>query len=174
DLATPFYGWTSYAWSPTGETFAVYRRTAMSQQVFSFKNFSTGVVREIPSRESDCAGGMEWSKDGRFLVCWGSLVDPLGRSAPQSGIVRVDVATGHASFLTAGRSPALSPDDHMVYLLRGDFRAVPPEESVLIQLDLAIGKEHEVLRRPALYAVQVSPDGRRLVAQAEDPRTKTR
>jgi Tol biopolymer transport system component len=174
ELATPFYGWTSYAWSPTGHTLAVYRRTAMKQQVFSFKDFTAGTVREIPAPESDCAGGIVWSKDGRFLVCYGSLVDPLGRMPAKAGIVRVDLATGHASFLTTGRSPALSPDDRTVYVVRGDFRAVPLEESAVIRIDLTTGTEREVLRRPVVYAVHVSPDGRRLVAQAGDPLTKTR
>jgi Tol biopolymer transport system component len=170
ELANPFKAWTSYAWSPGGQTLAVFRRSAANAGVFSFKDYSTGTVRDVRARESDCAGGMVWSGDGRFFVCHGAVAGSGGR-ATRAGIIRVDVATGDARFLTAGRAPSLSPDSRTLYLLRGD--QAPGVESSVIQFDLASGTERELLRRSSLYALQVSPDGRHLVARLVDGGTQT-
>lgn len=166
------YGWRNYAWSPTGRTLAVFHRNAMNVGVFSFKDFATGAVRDLRARDSSCAPGMVWSRDGRFLLCGGSIADPHRRGAARDGIIRIDIETGDASFVTPGASPVPSSDNQTIYLIRGNVGEA--KESALMQFDIASNTERELLRRPTLEGLALSPDGHQIAVTATGSPSGTR
>ena len=69
-------------------------------------------------------------------------------------------------------SPLLSPDGRTLYY--GQRIDLPvAEEFVLVKRDLASATETELLRRPILGAVNLSPDGRYIATASGDPSTKS-
>jgi hypothetical protein len=116
---------------------------------------------------------MQWSSDGSFFICHGGYTaDPRRTGSEPAGVLRVDASTGKVSYVAAGRAPALSRDNRTIYLLRNDERGREPE-TILLERQLTSSVEREVLRRPSLRGLRLSPDGRRLVAITGDAQTGT-
>jgi Tol biopolymer transport system component len=100
-------------------------------------------------------GRLEWASDGRALIIAGA------RSATERGIYRVDIDSGSASVLLAGRRPyahALSPDGRTLFYGTGSEPLV-----TLVARDLRSGRERTLrsLDRTILQ-LKVSRDGRML------------
>jgi Tol biopolymer transport system component len=98
----------------------------------------------------------------------------------RAGIYEIDAQGGQRSLVVSPRleealagpiyltSPVLSPDGRTLYYVQ---RSNPPgaNESALVKRDLASATETELLRRPALGDVNLSPDGRYIAAASGDP-----
>jgi Tol biopolymer transport system component len=129
-----------------------------------------GLVREIEPklRGAQLAG---WAPDGAALLVVGG--DPSGRS----GAFRLDVETGEASFVFATPNaptlsmPTWSADRHTLFYWN---RVNGGAEDVFVAREIASGVERELVRRPFLGALLLSPDGRFLATETTDPNTNER
>jgi Tol biopolymer transport system component len=158
----------SPSWSPDGKylahislrgragaTLAIVLRTANTLEL----------VREITPkmRPLRLAG---WQPDSRSLLVTGEDLD--GRA----GAYRVDVETGDASFLCATpysddfHAPVWSADGRVLYYWN---RVNAGDEQVFVAHDIASGVEKEIVRRPFLGALLLSPDGRFMATETVDP-----
>jgi Tol biopolymer transport system component len=121
-------------------------------------------VREIAAkmRPLRLAG---WQPDSQSLLVTGRDVD--GRD----GAFRVDVETGDASLLFATpysddfHAPVWSADGHVLYYWN---RVSGGDEQVFVAHDIASGAEREIVRRPFLGSLLLSPDGRFLATESVD------
>jgi Tol biopolymer transport system component len=100
-------------------------------------------------------GPIRWMPDGVSLVAFG-----LGKV----GIYRLDTLTGNASPIIldptiSSQDFALSPDGKMLYYSR---------RQVFIERDLATGREREIIRRPSLGSLNLSPDGKYIATPASE------
>jgi Tol biopolymer transport system component len=107
-----------------------------------------------------------WEPNSRALLAVGT--DATGRQ----GAFRISIDTGEVSFLFAmpfppGLSmPAWSSDGRSIYYFK---RVDGGDQHVFLQRDLASGVEREVIRRPFLGPIMVSPDGNYLATETVDP-----
>ncbi len=129
-----------------------------------------GLVREIEPKlhGAQLAG---WHPDGRSVLLVGR--DLGGRN----GVFRLDLATGAQSLVFATpyaptlSLPALSTDGRVLYYWN---RLDGGGDHVFVARDLATGVEQELVRRPFLGAILLSPDGRHIATESVDPRTNAR
>jgi Tol biopolymer transport system component len=112
---------------------------------------------------------LDWSPDGRFLL----TVWDLGSVR---GIRRIDVQTGETSPIALGprkSDPVWSPDGARVYYRQADQPATGGG-GAFIARDVASGNEREIIRRPNLGDLVLSPDGRYIATGSNDAATNTR
>jgi Tol biopolymer transport system component len=159
-------------WSPDGRFLAYLRNQTQDSSFPSFiviRSTSTGEERELRVVGMTSLGlALRWTPDGKAVVV--SAFEPgKGRS-----LVRVDVQTGQATPVTPrslGPFPRfdLSPDGKTIFYIYAPegSGSQPPQ---LLARDLQSGRETEILRKPGLIYVSVSPDGQRVVVGAQENR----
>jgi len=160
-------------WSPNGKYLAYVSARGRPEEapVIVVRTADTGgLVREI---EPKLQGGQlaGWVPDSKSLLAVGR--DLSGRR----GTFRVDVETGEASFLFATpysptlSMPTLSVDGQTLYYWNRINRG---NEHVFLARHLASGVEKELVRRPFLGVLFLSPDGRFLATETVDLNTNER
>lgn len=158
-------GGYSPKWSPDGKRLAyLSQKKGVSGWEYSIKIYTTAETRDV--RELRPSGlrprDLRWTPDGGFL-----LLDDA------NGLYRVDLRNGEASLLAARPKGTgltrleLSPDGKTLYYARQDGG-----ERAYLALDLASGKEREIIRRANFSGIYLSPDGSSLVSSTTDPTTK--
>lgn len=160
------------AWLPDGKrlSYSVQRGPVRNPElVLAIRSLETGEVREIYPKLAWFDDG-KWSSDGRFFLTRGR--DLKGRS----GIFRIDASSGDAMPLVLDEEgenalyPVLAPDGTSFFFPREHLAT---KERALIQRDLATGMERVLLRGRYVGGVNVSPDGRYMVAGNGDPATNS-
>lgn len=156
------------SWSPDGKYLAYVSlrgRQAEIPMIVIRTAGTRGLVREIQPMMlgSELAG---WVPDSRALLVMGK--DMSG----QNGAFRIDAESGEMSLLFAIpyaptlSMPTLSLDGRILYYWK---RVNEGKENIIIGHDLATGAEKELIRRPFLGTLQLSPDGRFLATATVDP-----
>ena len=164
----------TYAWSRNGQSLAVFRRArpGASLMELSVKDMTTGSIREMRPQSGDCATSLQWAAGGSFFICQGRhVVDREGVQTSKAGVLKIEAATGVASYVASGRTPALSDDDRTVYFLRTNESAPDQGRVAVIERQLNSGSERTLLTQPALSGLRLSPDGRFLATVSTDPTT---
>jgi Tol biopolymer transport system component len=121
----------------------------------------SGTTRELrPGIEG--VTHLDWSPDGRFLVTDSTATQNL------AGIHKIDAQSGQASAITLGLvkdSPVWFPDGSRIV-----YRHIDPatKTRAFIEHNLATGAEREIIRRPALGDLLLSPDGRYIATGVSD------
>ena len=154
-------------WSPDGKYLAYVSLRGRQAEipVIVIRTAGTrGLVREIQPKmlSTELAG---WVPDSKaFLV--------VGRDlSGQNGAFRIDSESGDVSVLFAIpyaptlSMPTLSLDGRILYYWKSVSGG---KENVIIGHDLATGAERELVRRPFLGTLQLSPDGRFLATTTVD------
>jgi Tol biopolymer transport system component len=122
--------------------------------IVAIRSMETGEVREIHPKLIGTINSLRWAPDGRSLAVQGT--DAKARQ----GIYRVDVQTGEVSLImqdTGGAAvPEWAPDGKKLFYAR---------RGRIVELDLASGKEREVVRTENPCRISLSPDGRYLACQ---------
>lgn len=155
-------------WSPDGRYLAYVSLRGRQAEIpiIVVRTADTGwLVREIQPKmlESQLAG---WVPDSKALLVMGK--DLNGRN----GAFRIDAESGEVSLLFAIpyaptlSMPTLSLDGRILYYWKNVNGG---KEHVIIGHDLATGAEKEIIRRPFLGALLLSPDGRFLATATVDP-----
>ncbi len=150
-------------WSPDGKFF--FYKAVRQTQVLAIRSVETGKTRYL-SPDLAYWYAQPWSPDGRFSLTQGT--DRKGRQ----GIYRIDLDTGAAEALASNPphvsyKPQWAPDGRRVFY--GYASSGNPH--VVIERDIASGRERELLRRERLSWWSTSPDGQRLAWVARDPAT---
>lgn len=157
-------------WSPDGKYLAyVAWRSRPIVPIVVLRMADTGaVVREIEPQMRD-ATLADWHPDGKSLLMFGH--DFNGKH----GAFRVDVETGAASHVyaiperTPGASlPVWSRDGRSLYY----WNTTAAGDQVIIARNVQSGAETELVRRPSLSNLLVSPDGLYVVTATTDRATK--
>jgi Tol biopolymer transport system component len=162
------------SWSPNGKYLAYVsaRGRSGTTRVIVVRHSDTfGLVREIPLRlqRAEMSG---WEPDSRGL-----LVAGRDLISGRSGSFRADVATGEVSFIfgtpqTAPlQMPTWSRDGHTLYFWR--WNQADGLYSFVAR-HLATGTERDLVRRPFLGGLLLSPDGRFLATETVDTATNER
>lgn len=122
-----------------------------------------GVVREIdPKIQGAILAG--WQPDGKSLLV-------TGRYSGKYGAFRVDLETGEVALLFASpwandlRMPTWSADGGSLYYWN---RVNDGSEQVFVARDIASGAEKQIIKRPLLGALMLSPDGHFLATETVD------
>jgi Tol biopolymer transport system component len=166
-------------WSPDGKYLGYVSQRA-DQAVIGIRTIETGQVRELsifPVLFNLQWFG--WAPDGGSFITT-AAIGPGARL----GIYKIDAQSGHRSLVVSKRldealvgpihltSPVLSPDGKTLYYVQ---MSNPPgaTEFALVKRDLASATETELLRRPALGEVNLSPDGRYIAAASGNPSIKS-
>jgi dipeptidyl aminopeptidase/acylaminoacyl peptidase len=141
------------------------------EQVLVIRSAETRqVVRQLKPKLTYWSGA-RWDPDGRSL-----LTEGRDANGPRVAF-RIDAQTGEVSPVVASPpeegmpGAVLSADGKSLY-----FRRIVSEskEWAFVQRDIASGSEKELLRRPTLGAVNLSPDGRFIATPSVDPSTNSR
>jgi Tol biopolymer transport system component len=163
---------TTPVWSPDGRLFAHFSRRGSGYRVatvIAIRSAETyGLIREIPVRHITLDG---WAPDGQSLLGVGPIDN-------RRGALRIDAQTAAVTPIAVDpeNSPgrmfraAWSPDGKSLYYSRS-FRE--GAEFAFFKRDLSSGDEKELVRRPFLGALNLSPDGRFLVTPTVDPSTNS-
>lgn len=131
---------------------------------------AAGLVREIEPK-LDGAQLAGWDADSKALLVTGR--DLSGRS----GAFRLDAETGEAAFVFATpyaptlSLPTWSTDGQQLYYWN---RINGGAEHVFVGRNMASGVDKELVRRPFLGALLLSPDGRFFATETVDPNTNER
>ena len=155
-------------WSPDGKYLAYIsgRGRPDAPPVIVIRRTDTlTVLKEFEQRlrRAEIAG---WEPNSRALLAVGEDLD--GRR----GAFRLHLDSGEPTSLWAAPAsptlsmPAWSADGNALYYWN---RVNTGEEHVFIAHDLASGAEKEIIRRPFLGPIMVSPDGRWLATETIDP-----
>jgi hypothetical protein len=164
-------------WSPDGKQFLYdSRRGTGRRATYSYVIRSTEtnqVVRELPIKLFPNG----YMPDGQSLL-------NCCRFEGQQGAFRTDLVTGEVTPValdSSGKSqfysPVLSPDGKVLYFGR---RYLPinknniGKEYAFFSRDLASGVEQELLRRPFLGSIVLSPDGKYIATPSIDPSSNSR
>jgi Tol biopolymer transport system component len=159
------------AFAPGGKSLAYLSRRQGPDLVLAIRSMDTGKVLELHPRlrflfQTDPA----WSPDGRAVAVSGIGLDE------RPGIYRVDVSSGAVSPIALSPErhrflfPAWSSDGTKIYYYDNAIEA--PIEPAFIERDLSTGRDREVIRRPNLGAVNLSPDGKFIVTGSLDAAAK--
>jgi dipeptidyl aminopeptidase/acylaminoacyl peptidase len=162
---------TNPEWSPDGKYLAYIseRGNPGGNAVIVIHSVETNkTVRElrvktqiIPTENGGLAG---WAPNGRSLLVMGK------ESNGRHGAFRVDVETGNAEILLEisnvgpGLWPTWSPEGLNLYYTKRSSGLLP----TFHRRDLATGIDVEILRRPYLGGILVSPDGTYIATSAVD------
>jgi len=138
-------------WSTDGKYLAYTSRRdpvlGSRSSILAIRSMETGEVRELRPKLTQISW-LRWAPDGRSLAVEG--IDLKGRQ----GIYQVDVQTAEVSLIAQGQMPQWAPDGKRLFYRRGG--------GVIVERDLASGKEREVIRRENPCRMSLSPDGRYL------------
>jgi Tol biopolymer transport system component len=159
-------------WSPDGKLLAYVStrgRGWASNALLVIRSAETlQVIRELrPKLRSYNLTG--WAPDGQSLLAQGRDSDGRG------GAFRIDAQTAAVSSLVLDgiharlTYPAWSPDGKSLY-----FSRRLDNDVAFFKREIASGAEKEVIRRPALGAVNLSPDGRYIATGSSEPSTNSR
>jgi Tol biopolymer transport system component len=154
-------------WSPDGKYLAYLSRRGRpdANPVLVVRSAKTGrVVHEIDLkiRGSQVLAG--WQPDSKALLVTGKDFSP-----ERHGAFRVDVETGEVSFMFSTpfidplHMPAWSTDGHIYYWKRINW-----DEQVFMAHNIVSSVEREIVRRPLLGSLRLSPDGRFLATETID------
>jgi Tol biopolymer transport system component len=153
---------TSPDWSSDGKRLAYLSRSATGMRSLAIKirSAETGQIRELRDKAYG-ATGLRWSPDGRFLAI----------TEHNYEILKVDAETGETRVLVSklglmGSIPAWSPDGNKIY-----YRVRGTADLAIIEHDLVSGNDRELIRRPVLGDVNLSPNGKYIAAASTDPST---
>jgi len=154
-------------WSPDGKFLAYVRNQTQDNSFPSsivIRSTSTGEERDLRVVGMTSLGyALRWTSDGKAVVV--SALEP-GRGW---SMMRVDAQTGQATPVmprSLGPFPRfdLSPDGKTIF-----YKHTPgAQQAQLLARDLQSGREIEIIRKPGLMYVSVSPDGQRVVIGAEE------
>ena len=164
------------AWSPDGKSLAylswlLYDTVSGVSRRLMIRSMETGDVRELRPNLA-YFNQMSWAPDGRALVTGGT--DLKGRD----GVFRIDARTGEVETIVllpqdfANSYPQWSPDGKRIYYRRQLHDGVIGRDVAFVERHLASGEEREVIRGD-LGSINLSPDGRSIVAQRRNPSTKS-
>jgi Tol biopolymer transport system component len=155
----------TFAWIGNGRSLAVFRplRPGLDESGFmlTFKDMTTGAVREVRPQSGMCGASLQLAADGSFFICEG--MTPQQRF----GILRVDAATGQTSFIVPGHAPSLSADGRLLYFLQPDEAQPFGPGVAIVERQLTSGAERELMRRGSLKGLRLSPDGQLLATVTE-------
>jgi dipeptidyl aminopeptidase/acylaminoacyl peptidase len=157
-------------WSPDGKYLAYVSSRGLNArgQDYSVKirSSETGEVRELDTK-LDRLTFLRWAPDGRSLIALASK----GQYGFET-VYRVDTQTGDSTLViphpesnVAYAQPTPSIDGKKVYYIR---RRLAEERIAFIELDLTSGKEREIIQRPFLGGLNISPDGRYILTGNRD------
>jgi len=141
-----------------------------THEVIVIRQMETGQNRELYPKLAG-SGPWRWSPDGRSFITAGY---DLQR---RQGIFRIDAQAGDVSTLLLTRPgetswfPAWAPDGKSFYFMREYSKT---KDFAYIRVDLATGKETELIRRRVLAQVYPSPDGQYIVSHGIDEATNSR
>ena len=154
-------------WSPDGRFLAYLRNPTQDNKFPSFiviRSTSTGEERELRVVGMTKLGyALRWTSDGKAVVV------PALELGKGWSMMRVDAQTGQATSVmprSLGPFPRfdLSPDGKTIF-----YKHTPDaQQAQLLARDLQSGREIEIIRKPGLMYVSVSPDGQRVVIGAEE------
>lgn len=113
--------------------------------VLAIRSMETGDVRELQAKLRGRIQSLRWAPDGGSLA-----VESTDRQG-QQGIYRVHAQTAEVSLIGEGQLPQWAPDGSKLFYRRG--------EGVIVERELAAGKEREVMRRANPCRPSLSPDG---------------
>jgi Tol biopolymer transport system component len=156
-------------WSPDGK-FMSYVSRREGRLVLAVRELGTGRVGVV-SPPMTRITSKAWSPDRKSFALQGRHLND------GYGLFLVDAETGDASRVAANTGinevgPAWSPDGKKLYYRASvdqDDRGIPVRLGrAIIELDLASGRAHEILRRPRLGVPAVSPDGRWIATLTAD------
>ena len=168
----------SAAWSPDGSRLALlsgkYHQHGGGEVRISIRNVATGQEREWPAPpETEAIVG--WAADGQ------SVYTAVRHGAPGNGLrmelraVSAETGDGHtlasipdARVLYAVRS---SPEGKALLISYGDQPPTPGRPAGIIRVDLATGRQFEVLPKGVVSEATLSPDGKRIAALDRQGRT---
>jgi Tol biopolymer transport system component len=128
-------------------------------------------TREIPLPMRSLEG---WAPDGQSLLAMGAVKG-------QFGVVRIDLQTGAASPVVTeplpqpnrpGINGARWLPDGKTLILRRQWGS--DGDTIFARRDVESGRETELIRRPRLRAINVSPDGRFIATPTVDPQSNSR
>jgi Tol biopolymer transport system component len=159
-------------WSPDGKWLAYLSRRGLPNEgrfVIGIRSVATGKVRELALalRRPDLGGGVRWAADGRSLLTTGQ--DFKGRT----GIFRIDAQSGKLSaIVTQDRggldSPVESPDGKSLF-----YQVANGSDWSIMKRDLASSSETALARVAISGGLQLSPNGRHILAYGRDAATKS-
>lgn len=168
---------TMPTWSPDGESLAyVSERTApgsfRSRPVLMIRSMKTGEERELILDQNIASdwgtlGQLQWSPDGRSILCGGRPSNNIHLVDVQTGHVTANVATGNEGVEVIW-GPAWSPDGKTIFFTRMSY-GKEDWPCRMVALDLETRKERELYpggSRGSFLAV--SPDGRQLAFSDKD------
>lgn len=157
-------------WSPDGTQIAFVSKSRLGPPRIrgslsvTIQTLASGEQRQLAPPLTDVLR-LRWSPDGRSILA-------VGRDRrKQSGLYQIDAQTGDVTVVlrtTMGlpRQIAWSPDQSAI------FYSNPATGARIIRRELASGREREIL--PAgLYDFALSPDGRLLAGNIDDPSGKS-
>jgi dipeptidyl aminopeptidase/acylaminoacyl peptidase len=153
-------------WSPDGKRLAYVMTPIGSRQpAVVVRDMASRLIRELQPALRQVVG-LKWSPDGKSFLTTGT------NNANEAGIYRVDVQTGEATLIVlGGNQPVWSRDGASIYYRRGNRQS---DSIVFVARDLKTGAERELLRRPELGPLTLSPDGRYVATGVTDTAANTR
>ena len=159
---------SSPEWSPDGKFLAF---LSHFNRTLTIRSLATGEERRLPLRHtmSYALPVYRWAADSKSILISGT------NAKGKDGIFRMDVQKGTVVLLAA-RDPddggrrlgqaVESPDGRFLYYRYLHIQPGQPSFDSLVKLELASGKNEELLRGRNMNGVSVSPDGRYVAVAA--------